>query len=292
MKKALFVALWVCIGLTAMAQITLTFNPEKGATYEYRTEMIQKMKQDIMGQSMTMNNTMVMTYEMSILENSASEIKMDMVYSAILFDMSSTMMNMKYDSKNPNASSGPMDGMMAKIFGSMLNKKFQIVMQHDGTVKSVTGMQAIIDDMMKALGEGDMMAAQMGQQMSQQFSDEAMKATFEQSFKIYPGKALKAGESWNIEQNTGAAGMDMNVKTVYTLKSTDSTKAYADVTSTINGMNGQITGEQTGTIEFDKKTGLPMKSRIVQQAKGKVSAQGMEIPMEIESNVNIDVRKK
>lgn len=291
MKKALFVALWVCIGLTAMAQITLSFSPTKGSTYEYQTEVLQKIKQDVMGQSMSINNKMVMTYDMTVLENSASEVKIEMIYNAILFDMSSAMMNMKYDSKNPATSSGPMDEMMNKIFGSMLNKKFHIILEHDGSVKSVTGMKAIVDDMMAALGN-DAMAAQMGQQMSGQFTDEAMKATFEQGFKIYPGKTLKPGDSWNIEQSTGTAGVDMLIKSVYTLKSADKKTAYTDIVSTISGLDGQLTGEQSGTIEFDLKLGLPVKSNVNQKISGTVSAQGMEIPMEISSEAINTIKKK
>ncbi|MDL2213575.1 DUF6263 family protein [Bacteroides sp. OttesenSCG-928-E20] len=290
MKKALFIALWVCVGITAVAQVTLTFNPEQGAKYEYQIEMIQKIKQDIMGQSIEVNQTMVMAYEMDILENSASEVKTEMMYSGILFNMTSAMMNMKYDSKNPGSSSGPMDATMEKIMGSMLNKKFQVVFGHDGSVKSVTGMKAIIDDMLASLGT-DMMTAQVGQQMAQQFGDEALEKGFEQFFKTYPGKAINVGESWTIEQNTASMGVDMDIKTVYALKSVDNEKAYVDVKSIISGFNGQLKGDQSGATEYDLASGFPVSSKVDQTIKGTVSANGMEIPMDVVSATNITIRK-
>ncbi|NDV59586.1 DUF6263 family protein [Bacteroides sp. 519] len=290
MKKALFVVLWVCVGLTAMAQITLNFNPEKGSKYEYQMEMIQKISQDIMGQKMDMNQKMVLTYDMDIIAKSATESTIEFMYKDVVYNLGSAMINASYDSKSTTPPSGNVNEMMAKIFSCLLNKKFTLVLTADGSVKSVEGMQAIIDDMMKAMGN-DMAAQQMGQQMSQQFGDEAMKASFEQAFKIYPGKAIKAGDSWTIAQQIGTGGMDMNLNTTYTLKSTNGNIAPADVKSTINGLNGQLTGTQEGSIEFDIKSGLPMTSKMVQKVGGKVSANGMEIPMDITSNINIYVKK-
>lgn len=291
MKKALFVALWVSIGLTAVAQITLSFNPEKGEKYNYQMEMIQKINQTIMGQAMDMDQTMVMDYDMSILDKTAAGIKVEFEYKSIYFNLASAMMSMKYDSKNPPASTEGMDGMMAKILGTMINKKFQMVVEKDGTVSSVTGMQAIIDDMTKAVGGNDMMGMQVAESMKQQFSDDAMKQMMEQTFKIYPKGSIKTGDSWSAAVNTGAAGMNMNVNTTYKLKSVDSSKAIADVTSTIDGFNGQLTGTQSGVVEFDVKSGLPVSSKIEQKAKGTISAQGMEVPMDITSNVNVKVVK-
>lgn len=292
MKKSLFLVLWVCIGITAMAQITLRFNPDKGSKYEYQMEMIQKINQTIMGQKMDMDQTMAFTYNMDVIERTATETTIEFEYKEVVYNLASSMINMKYDSKSNAEPANEMDGMMAKIFGSLLNKKFSAVLALDGSVKSVSGMDAIIDDMMKAVGGGnDMMAQQLSKQMTQQFSDEAMKASFEQSFKIYPGKAIKAGDSWNVVQKTGAGTLNMDINTTYSLKSADSNTAYADVQSTISGMGGQLTGTQQGTIEFDLKSGLPMTSKVNQKASGKISANGMEIPMEIDSQVNVTVKK-
>ncbi len=290
MKKSLFLVFWVCLGLTAMAQITLKFNPDKGSKYEYQMEMIQKINQTIMGQKMDVNQTMILSYNMDVVEKTATETRLEMMYKDVSYNLVSAMMNMTYDSKSNATPANTIDEMMAKIFGSLLNKKFTVTLLPDGSVKSVAGMKEIINDMAKAVGN-DMVSQQVTQQLSQQFSDDAMKSTFEQSFKIYPTKAVKPGDSWNVVQKTGAGGMNMDLNTTYNLKSADAGTAIADVTSTINGMGGQITGTQSGTIEFDVKTGLPMVSKMNQKASGKVSANGMEIPMDIDSQVNVTVKK-
>jgi hypothetical protein len=290
MKKSLFLVFWVCLGLTAMAQITLKFNPDKGSKYEYQMEMIQKINQTIMGQKMDVNQTMILSYNMDVVEKTATETRLEMMYKDVSYNLVSAMMNMTYDSKSNATPANTIDEMMAKIFGSLLNKKFTVTLLPDGSVKSVAGMKEIINDMAKAVGN-DMVSQQVTQQLSQQFSDDAMKSTFEQSFKIYPTKAIKPGDSWNVVQKTGAGGMNMDLNTTYNLKSADAGTAIADVTSTINGMGGQITGTQSGTIEFDVKTGLPMVSKMNQKASGKVSANGMEIPMDIDSQVNVTVKK-
>ena len=292
MKKALFTAICLFIGLSmATAQITLSFNPEKGATYQFSMEILQKIKQNVMGQELPMNMNLSTTYTMSIVEKNNDGVKASFLYKDLYYEMSSAMMNMKYDSKNPTANANAMDAIMAKIFGAMIDKKFEAVIALDGTVKSVTGMDAILEDMSKAVGS-DMQAAQIAESLKQQYSNDAMKASLEQSFKIYPTGKIKPGDSWTVNQKNDAAGMAMNTTSTYTLKSTDKKSALVDVTSVIDGMDGKLTGTQSGTLKYDVKTGLVDESNIKQNISGTVTTQGMDIGMELDSDMKVSVKKE
>lgn len=291
MKKITLVVLALVTGILAStAQVTLSFNPAKGATYQYSMDMNQKIKQNLMGQDLDMDQKMVMTYDMKVVENNKTEIKTIFSYTHVYYELVNPMMNMKYDSRNAENLTG-MDAMMGKIFNSLLGKEFEVVILPNGTVKSVSGMDAIIEDMMEAVG-GDMMAQQMGESMKAQFSNEAMKTSFEQSFKIYPASSVKVGDSWNVEQSTNANGVSMDIKSVYTLKAINNKKATIEIQSDIQGVEGQLSGTQGGELILDTITGLPEKAALTQSLKGTVSANGMEVIVAIESEILTSTMKK
>lgn len=275
-----------------MAQVKLAFNPAKGVKYEYSMEILSTISQDIMGQSMNVESNMTMIYEMKVTDKTASGVKVDMKYVAASMEVVNPMMNMNYDSRKPEAASGEGADMLAKIFGSLIDKSFQMEVKPDGTVTSVTGMDAIIDAMVENMGATAEQAAAMKEQMAEQFGEEGIRKSFEQGFKIYPEGAVKVGDSWEKTLSTSLmGGVDMEIKANYTLKSADGKAALVDLKSTVSGFNGSLSGTQNGTLEFDVKTGLPMKSNSVQEIKGTISMQGMEIPMELNVKTNLTVKK-
>lgn len=292
MKKILLIAV-VIIGsfMAANAQITLSFNPAKGSTYQYTLDMTQKIKQNLMGQNIDMNQNMRTVYDMHIIENNSKEIKASFTYRTVFYEMINPMMNMKYDSNGSNENTTGIDGIMAKIFGSLINKSFDITILSDGTVSSVNGMDAIVEDMMTAIGS-DMMSQQVAAGMKEQFSNEAMRTTFEQSFKIYPTSKIKPGESWTVDQETTSGGMDMLINTTYTLKSVTNNKATIVVASNISGMDGQLKGTQNGEMILDATTGMQDNSKMTQNIEGNISANGMEVGMNIESLITVSTEKK
>ena len=301
MKRLIFAGLLLVSGLTiASAQVKLSFNPEKGKKYEYQTEMIQNMKQNFMGQEVPMEMEMSTTYLMEVKDKKPQEIHVQLTYQDLTYIVTSPMMKMGYDSKNPVENPSQMDNNLSKMFSKMLNTSFMAVVAPDGSVKSVTGMDAISESMTNALTNDGQMAAQMGAQMKQQFSDEAMKKMFEQSFKIYPDNAVKKGDSWNMENaiSTAANNMNMNtnIKTKYTLKEVSKNMATVAVEGEIEiifpeNMEGRLAGTQTGTMIIDTKSGLPATSDVSQNMKGVIKAQGMEIQMEMTSKAKSSTKE-
>lgn len=291
MKKRLLTSLLFLASVTVLtAQITLSFNPGKGSKYQYHFTSKQDIKQNVMGQDFPMKQNMVMVYDMDIVEKGKESVKAAFTYREVFYEISSAMMNVKYDSKSEIDNSNPMNEIMAKIFSGLLNKQFEATIAPDGSVLSVTGMEAILEGMTAALGD-DAQAAAIGEGMKQQLSNEAMKNTFEQSMKIYPKEKIKVGSTWNVEQNVATTSGNMNINSVYELKSTDKKNASVEVKSKVEGMNGQLTGVQTGTLEFDVKSGITKSSNIVQEMKGNMTVQGMEVSMEI-SSTNIVIIKE
>lgn len=292
MKKLLFTTLILFAGFSfATAQVNLSFNPKEDTKYEYKMEITQNMKQTAMGYEIPMTHKTVSAFDMAVQEKSAAGTKINFVYTEIVYDLSSTMMNIKYDSKKPSDDTSQVDVMMGKMFGSIIGKSFQAVIAPDGSVISVSGFNAIVEDLIKNMGD-DSQSQMFEQALEQQFSDEAIKTMLEQYMKIYPGKTIKKGDSWIVKQNTDAMGMTMAVKSTYRLKSVDKKVALTDVTSTIDGMDGAITGTQQGTVEFDVETGLVKMSIINQKMKGTMSANGIDIDIDMDSKATVTTTEK
>jgi len=86
-------------------------------------------------------------------------------------------------------------------------------------------------------------------------------------------------------------------KTKYTLKSVSKNMATITVEGEIEmnpgeGMEGKISGTQTGTMIVDTKTGLPVINNVFQNMKGAYKMQGMEMQQEIRANTKTSIKEK
>jgi hypothetical protein len=292
MKKTVFAGLFLISGfIAAQAQVKLSFNPEKGKKYEYRTDITQNITQSVMGQTIPVETEMNFVYLMEITGKTPQETTVQFTFLEIAYMVSSPMMKMGYDSKNPVENPSDTDKIFDKMFGKLIGESFTAVIAPDGSVKSIAGMDAIAESMINAISGEGQLAAQLGAQMKSQFGDELFKKSIEQSLKIYPANAVKVGESWNMENIMPMNGMNTAFKTKYTLKSVSRNMAVIAVESEIEmdpssvimgvSLEGNLSGTQTGTMTVDVKTGLPATSDLSQDIKGTFRAQGMEIQMEV-----------
>ena len=297
MKRIVFAALFLVSGLTITpAQVKLSFNPEKGKKYEYQTAVIQNIKQNVMGQDVPVEMEMSTTYLMEIKDKTPQEITVQFTYNEVAYIVSSPMMKMGYDSKSPVENPSNIDQMLGKMFDKMIGQSAMVVIAPDGSVKSLSGMDAIGESMVGAIAGDGQMIAQLGAQMKQQFNDDAMKSSFEQMFKMYPEKAVKAGESWTVENTTMMNNMNTDLKTKYTLKSVSKNIATIAVAGEIEmnpgaGMEGKLTGTQTGTVTVDTKTGVTVTSDVSQNMKGTFRVQGMDMQMELTAKAKTSIKE-
>ncbi|MDR0972482.1 MAG: DUF6263 family protein [Prevotellaceae bacterium] len=268
----------LCLSLSVSAQVKLTFNPDKGATYLYTSESNSEVKQNIMGQDFDMKQSMRMSMEMKIADKTATAISEEITFKSMKLEIESPMFSLGYDSENPNKSYGEYDGIIKSILGAMPGKKFTAKLGTDGSVTSVDGMQAIVEEMTKAVA-GDQMGEMLVPQLAGNFSDEAMKAQLEQNSKIYPAKSVKAGDTWTNKLNGNASGgVDYTIDITYTLKSTDAKQSVIEWKGTMSS-NTQLSITMNGTTTLDTKTGVPVQIDYTLVTKGTVSAEGMDVEM-------------
>jgi hypothetical protein len=136
--------------------------------------------------------------------------------------------------------------------------------------------------------------------MTQTFNDSAIRSMMQQSFNIYPDKAITPGDTWE-KKFTMTSMINMEMDNKYKLVSVNNGVAHLEVNSTITGKPGnnpamaqmkiEMKGTQTGTMDVEVGTGLITDSKLKQNMKGKMSMMGMEIPMEISSDIHIAGKK-
>jgi hypothetical protein len=296
-KKFIVAGCFLLSGLAvASAQVKLSFNPAKGTKYEYAMQMVQTVEQNAMGQKIPMETEMDIMYLMEIKNKTSQETQAQFTYRDISCIISSPVIKMGYDSKNPVENPSEMDKMLDMIFSTLIGKPFTINVAPDGSVKSVTGMDAIAENMTQAIAAGGQIAAQVGASMKQQFSDVAVKNMFEQSLKIYPVNAVKPGDSWSVESIVTLSGMNTTINTKYTLKEVKKNEAAIAMEATVNmqpgaGMEGSLSGTQIGTMLVDVKTGMPVSSELAQNIKGSIKTQGIDVSMDMNTKTTMSTKE-
>ncbi|MDR1743703.1 MAG: DUF6263 family protein [Dysgonamonadaceae bacterium] len=292
--KKLFLIVCCTVSVLAQAQVKLSFNPEKGERYQYISKTESTAKQQIMGQEIPMSTVMEMSFDMTVKEKTEDEIRLECIYNDILMSISSPMMEVKYDSKNPAENPTKMDKMMSQILGALAGKSIIVDFEPNGSVKSISGFDAIMKDMLDGLPENPEMQ-QMANASMQSFDDKAIKNMFEQAFKIYPEQAVNIGDSWQGGISMAMMGADNQINNTYQLKSIEEGNAVINVSSVFNlmpaGLEGALKGEQKGEIRIDIKTGMPISSTVTQTSKGSFEAQGMELQMEVVSKITFEQKK-
>lgn len=298
-KKILFLVVCLCASMLMQAQIKLSFNPSAGETYSYRFTSEQTVKQTMRGQEMPVTIAMEMLIEMTVKEKNNDEVSMDYSYKDIVMSVSSPMMNIKFDSKNTaDTLSGP--GMMlSQIFNSLVGKTMHVIFAPDGSVKSISGFNAIMEDIQKNMASANPIAQQGLNVFLQSFNEDAMKNMFEQSFKMYPDKEVAVGDSWNSNISLAVAGMNNNMQNTYTLKSVENDIAVLDVTSVSNmksganvaaNVEGELSGGYEGQMTLNVQTGMLINSTLGGNTNGKITTQGIEILMDISSKMTVNLQ--
>jgi len=298
MKKFLLAGLFLLPGLAIGSEpINLSFNLDKGAKYEYRIEMEQDLKQDAMGMNVPIKTEISTTFLMEVKDKTAQETQIQFVYRELMQAISSVLINMRYDSRKPAENQSEIGKVYGKMFDKLMDKPIMMTVAPDGSVKSVTGMEVIVEEMVQAVAADGPQAARMGAEVRKQFGDAALKSMFERSLKIYPANAVRTGDSWHSEITLSLANMNAVIKTKYTLKEVKKNMATVAAESDMMidmaemGVEAKLAGTQTGTMVIDTRTGMPVKSDALGNVKGSYEVQGINVQVELVNKIKASVKE-
>jgi len=294
MKRTLFAGLLLMSSFAVtMAQVKLSFNPEKGKKYEFHIETIENSKESAMRQEQSKESETVIKFLMEIKEKTPLETRVLFTYREIVYIFSYSKIKMEYDSKSPIENPSEIDKLLEKLLGKLLDKSFIAVIAPDGSVTAIE-MDAINEIMAQSVTVDDPMSEPMSVAIKQEFSESSIKRMIEQSLKFYPANAVKVRESWTME-DTYVSNLNLTTKTQYTLnkikKNIASITVVALVDVTHHRMEGKLTGTKTGTMLVDTKTGMPVSSNLLQNVAGAFKVRNAEVSTEIITNKKTSIKE-
>jgi Family of unknown function (DUF6263) len=166
-------------------------------------------------------------------------------------------------------------------------------------VTEVRGVDALFDRILNNMGEsGGPEMAQVKATLKKTFGDDAMKSMMEQMMGHLPPSQIAAGDTWGGEVKM-AGVMAMTVANEYKLESIEADKAIISLTGEVKTDEGagldlgvmnveyNLEGTTDGTMEIDRKSGLPLVMQMSQKLKGQTKMMGMNVPMEIDQVMEV-----
>ena len=257
----------------------LRFNLEKGKAYAY--DLAIDMSQEVGGQKM--DSRMQFAYRMDVVGDSAGIKTINATYERLGMQMNAQGKTFVIDTDRPSSdslnSSDP-NQMMQGMYAALKGKSFGLTVDAEGNVLSVTGMSAMVQNMVNEIKVDDSMRDGLRQMFLAQFNDEIMKQTFAPAFSHYPNKRVEVGDKWQ-KQTTAQLGASLTMNTTYTVKAIQNgaVTVSAEAAVAVQNVNGTMTGEYV----MDAKTGLLLSGNFRQsfgaplsmKAEGRISGKAL-----------------
>lgn len=273
----------------------LKYRPAANTRYAFSNVTTMHMDQKMMGQAMKMDQEMIYdgTYDVGAM-SSDSSFEVTLIYTRVRTTqnmMAPTAKVTKFDSDVRDTLTEAEDQAM---YNEILNQPMKMKISKEGRVLEFSGMY---DAVKKALAssEGD---TKMAEEMAGQFTDDNMKGTMEYMFRIYPEGKVNAKDSWEIEQKY-EAGYPIKIQSKYLLEGEKDGRIILANTGTISTNKGgkglssmlatmiDLSGDQTGTIELDLKTGLPLVNSTKMNIAGEMNMMGAKFPISMSTTSKV-----
>ncbi len=260
---ALLVIFVSCTNTDKAATRLLQFNLQKGKTYVY--DLDGSMKQEVMGRSSDIN--IASTYKIDVTGENETSKTLQVTYDRfrMAFDMAGVQAEV--DTDKPMPAQTLADGkpnpayMMSQVFAGIKGKSFTMQVDKSGNVTSVSGMEEVIKTMVANSAADESQKMQMEMSLRDQLNEDNIREQFGMVFNIYPGKEVKAGDSWDKTFQMGGK-MAGNYTSKYKVKDVKGDKVDLEVSTDISQekkdstMAVDMKGLQTGTLTVDSRTGL------------------------------------
>ncbi len=272
-----------CKNSTSSAGTVLKFKLEKGKQYGY--EMSWDMDQKIMDRDDKINLLGNFSFEVTADDGKIKTLKG--IYRRFRLYMKIMELEMDIDTDKPVVAAGEnenIEGMMKRLFSRIKGNAFTMKVDEEGNILSVSGFDEIINGMIESSGLNEEMALQMRASLMDQFNEKELKNQFAHVFMIFPGKAVKQGDSWQRNYKIdGKVAADFS--TTYTVKQIEGDHVALDAKSVIGPAGGdmEVKGTQSGTLLVDSKTGLVLQAAFIQEMDAKVN----ELQLTINSTGNV-----
>ncbi|WP_029274439.1 DUF6263 family protein [Pedobacter borealis] len=284
--KIVTIIIWSLVSITAFAQKTyvLRQNYPTGYKYDFTLTSEQIINQKIAGRDVHLTQSIGTDYTFDITEGHSGEKDVKVIYNRIF--MKSVAMGNTMTLKSDDQ-----DSTKKNPFSGLKGASFYMTVAPNGAIKTVAGIDKMLDNMAARMTKDTSQVKQIKNALSKQFSNEVIKQTMESSFKIYPDKPVKIGDSWTVDTKMQ---MSMPIETItqYTLKEVKDGIAILSVKGTLvskgnfevmgNKMETDLQGTNSGETSLDMKTGIVLNSHLRVELYGKMKSMGQDIDFEMQ----------
>lgn len=289
MYKSLF-SLWiVALSLTGMSgQETLRYRLDTGDVFLVRQQGEQKITQDFDWGTQEITNRLVGTLQFRVVEKNSNGYLLEFSFKELSLQINS---NTDGNLLDVNTSKPDPKDLHSKIYRSLINSPIGMKLDPSGAILSVNGGDKLVEKLIQQAGIQDKSVRDaMAYGLMQDYSSEALAASYEPMTYFYPVEAVREGQSWE-NQYRGQPTTENR----WTLDSLGPLKILISGVSktqmqTENGNAGtHLEGTQTTSIVCNAQTGF------MQQILAKGFAQGYstlsqsgksKIPTTIESKIS------
>lgn len=167
-------------------KVELKWKFEKGRELTYK--QTQKQSMEFAGTAMEQESSQTQIWTVKdVAEDGTATIETKCV---AVSSKASGAMEFEYDSeKDKEVPENPQVKMMAKMVG----KAFTLKMTPSGKIVEMKGFDALMEEMLKDLGED---VGPMKEMLKQMLSDDTMKSAMQQLAPMLPEKAVGKGDAW------------------------------------------------------------------------------------------------
>ncbi|MEM9328431.1 MAG: DUF6263 family protein [Bacteroidota bacterium] len=296
-RKLLFILLTLFASM-GYGQVRLELNLEEGASYRQITNSDATIVQDLMGQSLEINVSLIGEMQFTVREATSDHYLMDVTFERMQMTMGSPQGSASFDSDNPQESD-PMSNVLSSITGN----PFEIKMSKTGKVLEINKVDQLWESAFEdqALSPADKQRV-MGQ-LNQTYGAEALKGNIEMVTAIFPETAVSKGDSWSTTTQL-SSGMQGTAITTYTFNGSEGDRHLLTGSGTIESSDNEeyintngvdlkfnMSGQMESSIEIEKSTGWIKVATVNQTIEGTAQMKGNEqlpdgltIPMKIQNS--------
>ena len=284
--KFLISFLCFSVFLSTFAQKTYLLKQDYpvGKKYDYSINSDQIINQKVSGKSLNYVQNVSTDYSFDITGTKGLDKNIKVTYKRITIKSIGMGNELILDSdKEEVGKQNP--------FAGLKNSSFDMVLSPNGSIKSVSGVETMVDHMAVKISTDTAQIKQIKLSLSKQFNSEVIRQTLESSMRIYPDKAIKVGDSWIVNSKMKIT-MPIESITTYTLKEIKDGIAILGIKATLiskgdfdsmgNKMQTDLKGMNIGDAQIDLKTGLILSSHTRIELYGKMKAVDQDIDFDME----------
>lgn len=286
----------------AQEGVLLNYSPAAGQSYITAYDMHTIIEQEIMGIDQQLEMNMIMITHTTVKEIREETVVLSMNYQRLAIESLTPAVNVVIDTKSDEYQPG------LQYLRPMLGKNFEVIIDKQGSVKEVRGLDVIIKGIINETDSDNPAAMPYENTLSDAFGAENIKNNFEYIMPLYPAYKVKNGDQWSYSRTNSAAQFEFNINNVSTVKNITSNNVIIQTTSSINtpentrlkieGMDAKVNlkGRQMGEINIDPRTGIVKNGTIKQNIEGNLwldmTDQGvgnLKVPMKIITDIDVSV---